>query len=72
MRLAQIKPTCVVLPDPVSPMTTRTWLSCTACTSWSRSLKMGRLSRCYFIVRASVMPNVGALPRAAFFQSGIS
>mmetsp|Transcript_26715 Transcript_26715/g.58162 ORF Transcript_26715/g.58162 Transcript_26715/m.58162 type:complete len:307 (-) Transcript_26715:1112-2032(-) len=63
---------CVVFPDPVSPMTTSTWLSFTAAMSSSRSLKMGRLSRCCVMVRLLRWPKVGALPKASFFHSGIS
>lgn len=37
--------TCVVLPDPVSPMTTSTWLSRTSCTSFSRADQAGSCCR---------------------------
>mmetsp|Transcript_18673 Transcript_18673/g.46478 ORF Transcript_18673/g.46478 Transcript_18673/m.46478 type:complete len:204 (-) Transcript_18673:596-1207(-) len=62
----------VVLPEPVSPITTSTWLSVTAWMSSSRSLKMGRLSRCACMGSALFCPNVGALPNASTFHSGIS
>eukprot|EP00964_Phaeocystis_antarctica_P093833 scaffold60638_cov54-Phaeocystis_antarctica.AAC.4 len=42
---------CVVLPDPVSPMTTSTWFSVTALISSFLSAKMGRLCRCSAIER---------------------
>ena len=63
---------CVVFPDPVSPMTTRTWLSFTARMSSSRSLKIGKLSLCCCIGSDDFCPNVGALPNACTFHSGIS
>mmetsp|Transcript_752 Transcript_752/g.2446 ORF Transcript_752/g.2446 Transcript_752/m.2446 type:complete len:231 (-) Transcript_752:1225-1917(-) len=63
---------CVVLPDPVSPMTTKTWLSFTAWMSSSRSLKIGSDSRCACIGSADFCPNVGAFPNASTFHSGIS
>mmetsp|Transcript_85 Transcript_85/g.190 ORF Transcript_85/g.190 Transcript_85/m.190 type:complete len:439 (+) Transcript_85:1603-2919(+) len=63
---------CVVLPDPVSPITTNTWLSLTAWMSSSRSLKMGSDSRCACMGSADFCPNVGALPNASTFHSGIS
>mmetsp|Transcript_9073 Transcript_9073/g.22456 ORF Transcript_9073/g.22456 Transcript_9073/m.22456 type:complete len:341 (+) Transcript_9073:2152-3174(+) len=63
---------CVVLPDPVSPMTTSTWLSFTAAISCSLSLKMGSDSRCSLMERLSLMPYVTALPMAFVFHSGTS
>mmetsp|Transcript_15737 Transcript_15737/g.53725 ORF Transcript_15737/g.53725 Transcript_15737/m.53725 type:complete len:320 (-) Transcript_15737:241-1200(-) len=63
---------CVVFPEPVSPMTTSTWLSCTARMSSSRSLNIGRLSRCTCMGCELLCPKLGAAPNACFFHSGIS
>lgn len=40
---------CVVLPEPVSPMTTSTWFSAMALISSRFSLAIGRFSRCSLI-----------------------
>mmetsp|Transcript_11528 Transcript_11528/g.42703 ORF Transcript_11528/g.42703 Transcript_11528/m.42703 type:complete len:321 (-) Transcript_11528:650-1612(-) len=63
---------CVVLPLPVSPITTNTWLSLTALMSSSRSLKMGNDSRCCCIGNELFCPKVGAFPNASIFHLGIS
>ena len=63
---------CVVFPEPVSPITTKTWLSFTALMSSSRSLKMGSDSRCCCMGSELFWPNVGALPNASIFHAGIS
>ena len=63
---------CVVFPEPVSPITTNTWLSLTAWINSSRSLKMGSDSRCACMGSEDFCPNVGAFPKASTFHSGIS
>ena len=61
----------VVLPEPVSPMTTRTWFSVTALISSFLSEKMGRLSRCSAMERCFVgKPKATPLPMDLVFHSG--
>mmetsp|Transcript_3212 Transcript_3212/g.9436 ORF Transcript_3212/g.9436 Transcript_3212/m.9436 type:complete len:358 (-) Transcript_3212:112-1185(-) len=54
---------CVVLPEPVSPMTTRHWWSRIAPTSSSRSVAIGRPARCSRMLLLDTWPK----DRAAFF-----
>eukprot|EP00160_Parvularia_atlantis_P013027 Unigene2682_Nuclearia_a/m.8299 Unigene2682_Nuclearia_a/g.8299 ORF Unigene2682_Nuclearia_a/g.8299 Unigene2682_Nuclearia_a/m.8299 type:complete len:460 (-) Unigene2682_Nuclearia_a:363-1742(-) len=63
---------CVVLPEPVSPMTTSTWFCAMACTSSERNLKIGSDSRCSLIDMLVTRPYVTFLPIDAFFHSGTS
>ena len=62
---------CVVLPLPVSPITTRNWLSETAATSSFFSVKIGSDSRCSAIDRLRVgKPKETAFPIDCCFHSG--
>ena len=61
----------VVLPLPVSPMTTRIWLSVTALISSCLSAYTGRLCRCSWMVRLREgKPKETALPIDCVFHSG--
>ena len=63
---------CVVLPDPVSPITTSTWLSAMARQSSALSVAMGSPRRCSRMDLSLILPKESPLPCALLFHSGSS